>query len=209
MKYPRRPPHPHQECVISNKCKVRPSQQACFPEPEQLCFSPSLLMLLSYVYKDGFVNQATIGMIRDILPYLGKQDAQAARYLLQAGDAARDLAAHPCLKSPQPQPQRCWLTQNERLLGLLDTLKKYGGQNSARAFEQLKKYILLREKLLRMKNCGLDASTLPDIAALLDEHSTGSAAQLQKAMAMANALSGMHAGSNLMQAMQMLQTFQT
>ena len=71
MKYPRRPPHPHQECVISNKCKVRPSQQACFPEPEQLCFSPSLLMLLSYVYKDGFVNQATIGMIRDILPYLG------------------------------------------------------------------------------------------------------------------------------------------
>ncbi len=208
MKYPRRPPHPDRHCVISAKCKISPKETPCFPEPEQLCFSPSLLYLLSLVYKDGFVNQATFGMIRDIMPYLGKHDALAAHHLLQAGDAARELCSHPCLNPPRPQPQRCWLTQSERLLGLLDTLKKYGGQNSARAFEQLKKYIVLREKLMRMKSCGLDASSLPDIASLLDQSSTGSSAEIQKAMAMANALSHMSSGTNLMQAMQMLQNFQ-
>lgn len=207
MKFPRRPPYPKQECVVSAKCRIPPQQPPSFPKPEQLCFSPSLLMLLSYVYKDGFVNRATVGMIRDILPYLGKQDALAAHHLLQADEAARELTCLPCVKTPHPQPQRCWLTQSERLLGLLDTLKKYGGQNSVRAFDQLKKYVALREKLMHMRGGGLDASMLPDIAALLDEGSVGSAAQLQKAMAMANALSGMNSGANLLQMMQMLQGF--
>ena len=57
MKYPRRPPHPDRGCVVSAQCKIKPQQPACFPEPEALNFSPSLLMLLSLVYKDGFVNQ--------------------------------------------------------------------------------------------------------------------------------------------------------
>ena len=51
------------------------------------------------------------------------------------------------------------------------------------------------------------AVSLPDIAALLDNGSTGAAAQLQQAMAMANAVSGMQGQAGLPQMLQMLSQF--
>ncbi len=206
MKYPRRAPGPPPPCAISCQNGPRPESPPRFPEPEELRFSPSLLYLLSLVYRDGFVDRATFGMLRDMLPYLGREDARAARSLLQAGHAARELTElHAHARPPEAAPPRCWLTQSERFLGLLEILQKYGGQQSARAFSQLRRYITLRDKLLGMRSAG--AGALPDIAALLDNGSSGAAAQLQQAMAMANAVSGMQGQAGLPQMMQMLSQF--
>ena len=197
MKYPRRAPGPSPTCAISCQNSPRPDAPPRFPAPEELQFSPSLLFLLSLVYRDGFVDRATFGMLRDMLPYLGQEDARAARSLLQAGHAARELT--------EAAPPRCWLTQSERFLGLLEVLQKYGGQQSAHAFAQLRRYITLRDRLIGMRYGG--AVSLPDIAALLDNGSTGAAAQLQQAMAMANAVSGMQGQAGLPQMLQMLSQF--
>ena len=206
MKYPRRAPGPTPTCAISCQNSPRPDAPPRFPAPEELQFSPSLLFLLSLVYRDGFVDRATFGMLRDMLPYLGQEDARAARSLLQAGHAARELTElHHHAPPPEAAPPRCWLTQSERFLGLLEVLQKYGGQQSAHAFAQLRRYITLRDRLIGMHHGG--AVSLPDIAALLDNGSTGAAAQLQQAMAMANAVSGMQGQAGLPQMLQMLSQF--
>lgn len=206
MKYPRRAPGPTPTCAISCQNSPCPDAPPHFPAPEELQFSPSLLFLLSLVYRDGFVDRATFGMLRDMLPYLGQEDARAARSLLQAGHAARELTElHHHAPPPEAAPPRCWLTQSERFLGLLEVLQKYGGQQSAHAFAQLRRYITLRDRLIGMRYGG--AVSLPDIAALLDNGSTGAAAQLQQAMAMANAVSGMQGQAGLPQMLQMLSQF--
>ena len=206
MKYPRRAPGPTPTCAISCQNSPRPDAPPRFPAPEELQFSPSLLFLLSLVSRDGFVDRATFGMLRDMLPYLGQEDARAARSLLQAGHAARELTElHHHAPPPEAAPPRCWLTQSERFLGLLEVLQKYGGQQSAHAFAQLRRYITLRDRLIGMRHGG--AVSLPDIAALLDNGSTGAAAQLQQAMAMANAVSGMQGQAGLPQMLQMLSQF--
>lgn len=206
MKYPRRAPGPSPTCAISCQNSPCPDAPPRFPAPEELQFSPSLLFLLSLVYRDGFVDRATFGMLRDMLPYLGQEDARAARSLLQAGHAARELTElHHHAPPPKAAPPRCWLTQSERFLGLLEVLQKYGGQQSAHAFAQLRRYITLRDRLIGMRYGG--AVSLPDIAALLDNGSTGAAAQLQQAMAMANAVSGMQGQAGLPQMLQMLSQF--
>ena len=87
MKYPRRAPGPTPTCAISCQNSPCPDAPPRFPAPEELQFSPSLLFLLSLVYRDGFVDRATFGMLRDMLPYLGQEDARAAR--------RRDPAAPP------------------------------------------------------------------------------------------------------------------
>ena len=206
MKYPRRAPGPTPTCAISCQNSPCPDAPPRFPAPEELQFSPSLLFLLSLVYRDGFVDRATFGMLRDMLPYLGQEDARAARSLLQAGHAARELTElHHHAPPPEAAPPRCWLTQSERFLGLLEVLQKYGGQQSAHAFAQLRRYITLRDRLIGMRHGG--AVSLPAIAALLDNGSTGAAAQLQQAMAMANAVSGMQGQAGLPQMLQMLSQF--
>ena len=206
MKYPRRAPGPTPTCAISCQNSPCPDAPPRFPAPEELQFSPALLFLLSLVYRDGFVDRATFGMLRDMLPYLGQEDARAARSLLQAGHAARELTElHHHAPPPEAAPPRCWLTQSERFLGLLEVLQKYGGQQSAHAFAQLRRYITLRDRLIGMRYGG--AVSLPDIAALLDNGSTGAAAQLQQAMAMANAVSGMQGQAGLPQMLQMLSQF--
>ena len=140
MKYPRRAPGPTPTCAISCQNSPCPDAPPRFPAPEELQFSPSLLFLLSLVYRDGFVDRATFGMLRDMLPYLGQEDARAARSLLQAGHAARELTElHHHAPPPEAAPPRCWLTQSERFLGLLEVLQKYGGQQSAHAFAQLRR----------------------------------------------------------------------
>lgn len=206
MKYPCRTPGPTPTCAISCQNSPCPDAPPRFPAPEELQFSPSLLFLLSLVYRDGFVDRAIFGMLRDMLPYLGQEDARAARSLLQAGHAARELTElHHHAPPPEAAPPRCWLTQSERFLGLLEVLQKYGGQQSAHAFAQLRRYITLRDRLIGMRYGG--AVSLPDIAALLDNGSTGAAAQLQQAMAMANAVSGMQGQAGLPQMLQMLSQF--
>ena len=141
-----------------------------------------------------------------LVDFLGQEDARAARSLLQAGHAARELTElHHHAPPPEAAPPRCWLTQSERFLGLLEVLQKYGGQQSAHAFAQLRRYITLRDRLIGMRYGG--AVSLPDIAALLDNGSTGAAAQLQQAMAMANAVSGMQGQAGLPQMLQMLSQF--
>lgn len=206
MKYPRRAPGPTPTCAISCQNNPCPDAPPRFPAPEELQFSPSLLFLLSLVYRDGFVDRATFGMLRDMLPYLGQEDARAARSLLQAGHAARELTElHHHAPPPEAAPPRCWLTQSERFLGLLEVLQKYGGQQSAHAFAQLRRYITLRDRLIGMRYGG--AVSLPDIAALLDNGSTGAAAQLQQAIAMANAVSGMQGQAGVPQMLQMLSQF--
>ena len=79
MKYPRRAPGPTPTCAISCQNSPCPDAPPRFPAPEELQFSPSLLFLLSLVYRDGFVDRETFGMLRDMLPYLGQEDARAAR----------------------------------------------------------------------------------------------------------------------------------
>ena len=56
MKYPRRAPGPSPTCAISCQNSPRPDAPPRFPAPEELQFSPSLLFLLSLVYRDGFVD---------------------------------------------------------------------------------------------------------------------------------------------------------
>ena len=75
MKYPRRAPGPTPTCAISCQNSPCPDAPPRFPAPEELQFSPSLLFLLSLIYRDGFVDRATFGMLRDMLPYLGQEDA--------------------------------------------------------------------------------------------------------------------------------------
>ena len=162
--------------------------------------SPLLTYLLSLVYRDGFTGHTGLGLLRELYPYLQGQDARSVGHLLHAEDTAKQLSLLP-VPTQCPLPRRAWLTQTERVLQILDILQRHGGQTAARQLEQLRRYILIRNQLLRCTQRGISAEALPDIVSLLDGGQSCALKQLQQLSPFMQMLSG---NTNPMQLMQMM-----
>lgn len=149
---------------MQNFYRQRPPQSAVYQEPlapapeapfqkERLSgFSPLLASLLSLTIKDGLCNKTAFHLLRDIYPYVSAPDRQTISGLLDIQQIAGDIASHQPYHGLKPYTMKRALTSREKLLGLLNVLRRYGGRESDATFTQLERALAMGDKLNKYTN---------------------------------------------------------
>lgn len=115
----------------------------CQHQLERFGFSEMLTALLAMTLTDGMVHNTLFSLLKDIVPYTEQQDRQKITRMLGMSETLQN-----CTAKEQSLPHHC-LTSTERLLGLLNILKKYSTKNTSDQFTVMERFIRMQQKLDR------------------------------------------------------------
>lgn len=141
----------------------RPPKNAIKIQDQGPGFSPALSSLLSCTIKDGFCNKTSWSLLRDIYPYVSPHDRTQIDKVLTARNVAGEIAAHPAMPQMETFRLKKPLTQEEKFLGLLKVLQKYGGASSNNTFAMLERMIAMKNRMSRLSGNMNSPSAIFDI----------------------------------------------
>lgn len=174
----------------------RPPKKAIAMQDSVHGFSPMLSSLLSCTVKDGLCNQTSWALLRDIYPYVSPQDRHQIDRVLSARNLAGEIAAHPAMPQMETFRLKKPLTQEEKFLGLLKVLRKYGGASSNNTFAMLERMLAMKHRMEHLAGCQNDMSAMMEMMELLGGSSAGGEMkQMANMMSMMQALGSMNGAS--------------
>ena len=138
MKQTNYPVRPSADRVYREKQKSMPRPAG---ELQQMGLSDMLTALIAMTLSDGLANNALFGLLADILPYTEEGDRRQITNMLGLRNAARQYCA-----AESTLPHRA-LTSTERLLGLLNVLKKYSAKETTDQFTMLERMMRMQQKM--------------------------------------------------------------
>ena len=127
----------------------RPPKNAIKIQEPNHGFSPMLSSLLSCTVKDGFCDKTSWALLRDIYPYVSPHDRIQIDKILSARNIAGEIAAHPALPQMETFRLKKPLTHEEKFLGLLKVLRKYGGASSNNTFTMMERFLAMKKRMER------------------------------------------------------------
>ena len=104
---------------------VFPAPPTQAPQDTPPAFSPLLASLLSMALKTGDLQHVPFSLLRDLYPYVCKKDQQSIASLFGYKQMAGEIASIPV--GPPLHEYKHSLTGTQKMLGLLQVLKKFGG----------------------------------------------------------------------------------
>ena len=119
------------------------TMQAEAEQIERLGFSEMLTALLVMTLSDGMVQKTLFSLLKDILPYTEPQDRQKITKMLGMSEMLR------CSTAKESRISHHCLTSTERLLGLLNVLKKYSAKGTSDQFTMMERFMRMQQKLDR------------------------------------------------------------
>ena len=195
--------------------QMRPDQNAVYkPEaaPPQRVerqgpgFSPLLTALLTITGKDGLVNKTPFSLLKDIYPYASAYDWARIEQLLASHNAASEIMQHPMLPHLEAYNIKRPLTNEQRFLGMLRVLRKYGGQNADVTFAMLERMLAMKHRMDNVSHGGGMGDVLSMLGGLpgvgggpANTANSGPLSNMAGMMQMMNLMNGMNNGgmSNL------------
>lgn len=146
------------------------------PKYRHNAFSPEFSVLLALTLKDGFCNKTAFSLLRDAYPYVSNHDQEKILRLLtynnmvnQVTNAPQSVYTYKNIQTNRP------LTSKERLLRLLSVLKRYGGMQSQRIFQNMQRSIQLNDNISHVVDqfTGHSRSNVYDILSTLNGYVPG------------------------------------
>ena len=139
-------------------------------------FSPEFSVLLALTLKDGFCNKTAFSLLRDAYPYVSKHDQEKILRLLTYNNMVNHATGTPqsvyTYKNIEANRQ---LAPKERLIRLLNVLKRYGGMQSQRIFQNMQRSIQLNDNISHVVDqfTGNSRSNVYDILSTLNGYVPG------------------------------------
>lgn len=138
----------HQPRPPRQNIQTLPLSPAHGTQVQSLGFSPLLTSLLSYTIRDGLVNKTAFNLLHDIYPYVCETDRARIEQLLACRNLAGELAQTASLPVlPSTLQLKRTLSQQEKLIGLLRVLRRYGGQRQNSGFDMMERMMAMRSRI--------------------------------------------------------------
>ena len=135
--YPMRPPAEK----IYHEPRREPPQTKEHETLGKMGLSEMLTALVAMTLSDGMATRSLWSLLKDILPYTEAGDRRQITRMLGLRNAARQY------DRPEARLPHRALTSTERLLGLLNTLKKYSAKGTRDQFTMMERFIRMQQKM--------------------------------------------------------------
>lgn len=136
--HPFRPSRPDQNAVYRDPSA---KQNTAKKEIESFGFSEMLTALLAMTFSGGLVHRTLFSVLKDVYPYAEPHDKKLIGRMLNLEQFA--ASAKSTASSLPIRP----LTSTERLLGMLNALKKYSAKSGSDQFCMLECFIRIQQKI--------------------------------------------------------------
>lgn len=188
------PPRPPVDAVQEPN---RPKEKVTAPNLQAAGFSPLLTALLGMTIKDGLVNHTAFSLLRDIFPYVSKQDQTIISQLIGYQNMAGEVLKHPYFPPLETVQQKRPLTNRQKFLELLRAMRKYGGQNANASFAMLERVLNMQQRMTHLSNKGNHMAQALEMMSLFGGQNNEMAGNMKEMSNMANLFSMMNAMGNM------------